>query len=275
MDAMTRNDAVAEHPPVRVNGKRIAEERIARETQHHPAATPEEARQEALLALAVRELLLDEARRLKIEAQPQSTDGKTETEDEALIRGLIEKQIVVPQPDEESCRRYFEANRKRFKSPDLYEARHILIAADPRDEEAFEAAAAKVESLIALLEEAPERFSDLAKEHSDCTSKESGGALGQIAQGQSVPEFETFLFNLEEGQLCPVPVRTRYGAHVLLLDRKILGESLPFETVEQDVAAYLKEESWRRAVHQYISILVGRADIEGLELEGAQSPLVQ
>ena len=275
MDIMSQDASPGQHPPIRVNGKTISEELISRETQHHPASSPAEARQQAALALAVKELLLDEARRLKIEAQPEAADGKRETEEEALIRALIDKQVVVPEPDRASCRRYFEANRNRFKSPDLYEARHILIAADPREGEAFEAAVAKAETLIALLEQAPERFGELAKEHSDCSSKESGGSLGQIAQGQSVPEFETFLFNLEEGQLCPVPARTRYGAHVLQLDRKILGDILPFETIEQEVADYLKEESWRRAVHQYISILAGRAQIEGLEMEGAESPLVQ
>ena len=32
---------------------------------------------------------------------------------------------------------------------------------------------------------------------------------------------------------------------------------------------------WRRAVHQYVSILAGRAQIEGIDMEGAASPLVQ
>ena len=103
----------------------------------------------------------------------------------------------------------------------------------------------------------------------------AGGNLGQLQKGQTVPEFETFLFELEEGQLCPVPVKTRFGAHVLLLERRIEGRQLPFEEVAGRISAYLEEASWRRAVAQYIAILAGQADIQGIDMEGAKSPLVQ
>lgn len=94
-------------------------------------------------------------------------------------------------------------------------------------------------------------------------------------RGQTLPEFETFLFALEEGQLSSVPVKTRYGIHVLRLDRRVAGRTLPFDLVETRIAGFLAEASWRRAVSQYIKILVGRAEINGIDLEGAQSPLVQ
>lgn len=260
---------------IRVNGERIGETAIAREAQNHPASSPDEAWREAALALAVRQILLNEARRLKIEPEPESVDGKIETDDDAMIRQLIDRQVCVPRPDKKSCERYFQSNKAKFFTADLFEPRHILIAADPLDEDDYNRAVEKAGKLIALLQEKPERFSELAAEHSDCTSKETGGSLGQISRGQSVPEFETFLVNLEEGQLCPVAACTRYGAHVIRLDRKIEGEQLPFEAVEERVAAFLEEQSWRRAVHQYIAVLVGQSDIEGLDLEGAQSPLVQ
>ena len=90
-----------------------------------------------------------------------------------------------------------------------------------------------------------------------------------------MPEFETFLFNLEPGQICPVPVKTRFGYHVLRLDRRIEGRQLPFEAVSDQIAAYLREHVWRRAVSQYLQLLVGQAEIRGIALNGASTPLVQ
>jgi peptidyl-prolyl cis-trans isomerase C len=72
-----------------------------------------------------------------------------------------------------------------------------------------------------------------------------------------------------------VAVKTRFGYHVLRLDRRIGGAQLPFEAVRERIAAYLREHVWRRAVSQYLQLLVGQAEIEGIELNGASSPLVQ
>ena len=90
-----------------------------------------------------------------------------------------------------------------------------------------------------------------------------------------MPEFETFLFNLQDGQLCPVPVKSRYGVHVLRLDRRIAGRPLPFERVQPRIAEYLVDSSWRLGVTQYIRLLAGEADIRGVALDGADSPLVR
>lgn len=48
----------------------------------------------------------------------------------------------------------------------------------------------------------------------------------------------------------------------------------PFFEVRDVVAAYLRDMSWGTACSQYVRLLVGRARIEGLDLEGAESPLL-
>jgi peptidyl-prolyl cis-trans isomerase C len=275
---MTIHGPVPERPEdpvaVTVNGVDIHESAIAAETQHHPADSLEAARRNAALALVVRELLLQEADRLTVTA-PNDNDGTRETEEEARIQALLAQEIDRPTADEQACRRYYENNRKRFRSPDLFEARHILFAASHEDETAYAEATQKAEATIEELRENSGRFGALARERSDCTSAKDGGSLGQVGLGDTVPEFETFLTNLEEGQLCPVPVRTRYGAHVLHLDRHIEGVELPYESAAESIAAYLEMETWKRAVHQYLQLLVGNASIEGMDLSGADSPLVQ
>lgn len=259
-----------------VNGVVIAEAAIAAEMQNHPAASAEAARAEAERALAVRELLLQEARRLGLEPVPTAAgDGRERTAEDALIDRLLEQAVAVPEADEASCRRYYENNVRRFRTPDLFEAAHILLAASPDDHEAYEAACQAAEALIAVLQQRPAEFEDLARLRSVCPSSASGGRLGQLGRGQTVPEFETFLFALEPGQLCPVPVKTRYGAHVLRLDHRIEGRQLPFEVVAERIAEYLRDAVWRRASAQYLRILAGRAELRGVDLDGSASPLLQ
>ncbi|MGD9538856.1 MAG: peptidylprolyl isomerase [Gammaproteobacteria bacterium] len=262
--------------PVVVNGHAIGADLIAAEVQNHPASSAEAATREAIRALVVRELLLQEADRLGIAPDPMVDErGRRETEEESRIRQLLEDQVRSPRADEDACRRYYENNPAKFKSPDLFEPVHILLSADPDTGEAYGSAVEEAKAIIARLEERPELFSTIARERSDCPSASEGGRLGQVTAGQTTAEFQTFLLALEEGQLCPVPVKTRYGVHVLRLERKVEGRTLPFEAVRARIARYLEEASWRRAVAQYISILAGRAEIEGAEIGGASSPLVQ
>jgi peptidyl-prolyl cis-trans isomerase C len=264
--------------PAFVNGVEISDHAINAELQYHPAGSVEEAREAATRALVVRELLLQTAaRRGIVQANPPEPGQaeERETDDEALIRTLIAREVTTPEPDAETCRRFYDQNLKRFRSLDLFEAAHILFPADPEDAAATAQARQQAAAALAEVLAAPQRFADLARELSACPSAAQGGNLGQVSRGQTVPEFETFLFNLEPGQICPVPVKTRFGYHVLRLDRRIEGRQLPFEAVSDQIAAYLGEHVWRRAVSQYLQLLVGQAEIRGIALNGASTPLVQ
>jgi peptidyl-prolyl cis-trans isomerase C len=255
---------------ISVNGIAIARDAVAREAQHHPAKKPILAWQSAARALVVRELLLQEAHRLAIQATPRSDGtGRRETEEEALIRALIEREVVTPAPDEQSCRRYYLQNRARFRSPAIYEVAHILIAADKRNPEAFAAAKKEAASVLAALRAQPHRFAELARVHSACPSGAQGGNLGQITAGQTTAEFEEALCTLSPGEVTDEPVGSRYGLHIIRLDRKIDGRDLLFETVATAIADYLHQGVTRRASAQFIARLVSRAEIRGIVLDGA------
>jgi peptidyl-prolyl cis-trans isomerase C len=257
---------------VAVNGVAIPRGLIAREVQHHPARTPVEAWKAAARALAVRELLLQEARRLEIAAEPIADgDGRCETEEEAGIRALIAREVQTPKADAAACRRYYEQNRRRFRSPDIYETAHILFAADAADAEAYARARTAAQSALATLREHPETFAALAQAHSACPSAAQGGNLGQIIAGQTTPAFERALFALAPGTIAPEPVATRYGFHIVRLDRKHAGRDLPFELVAGRIAEYLEERVRRRALAQYIARLARAADIEGIDLASAEA----
>lgn len=252
---------------VSVDGVVIPHAAISAEAQHHPASSPAEAFRMAAEALVVRELLLSEARAAGVAADPQrDARGRMETEEDALIRTLLEQQVDTPAADEAACRRYYDNNPERFGTGSIYEARHILVAAPVEDREARAKAKESAQTLIAELAADPNRFAELARTFSACPSREVGGNLGQLTPGSTVPEFETMLAQLGEGELCPVPVPTRFGFHVVRLDRAIPSRQLPFDAVRDRIAVYLEAASWSRAVSQFIGLLAERADIAGIVL---------
>jgi peptidyl-prolyl cis-trans isomerase C len=268
--AIHGDSAFAKPATVSVNGIVIPRDAIAQETQHHPADKPIHAWQAAARALVIRELLLQEARRLDVEAEPAvDSQGRRETDDEASIRCLIEREVTTPEPDEATCRRYHDQNRAHFRSPALYEAAHILFAAREDDGVGFATARAQAEAVLARLREHPDQFGELARLHSACPSGAQDGNLGQIGAGQTTAEFEKALFALEPGAVTERPIATRYGLHIIRLDRKIEGREFPFELVADRIADYLRESVRRRAAAQYIARLMSSAAITGVASEGA------
>ncbi len=252
---------------VSVNGVPVPHDEISREAQNHPSPTPIAAWTAAARALAVRELLLQEARRSGLEAEPLSDgEGRTETDDEASIRILIEREVSVPTPDEAACRRYYEQNRRRFRSADVYEAAHILIAAPPHDQSAYAAARGRAATLIAAVRDAPERFAELALVYSACPSKAVAGNLGQLSAGDTTPEFDKALRAMTPGETSAEPVASRFGYHIIRLDRKIEGRQLPFEHVRDRIADYLIDRTRRTAIAQFVARVAARADVRGVDL---------
>ena len=252
---------------VSVNGVAISAGEINLESANYEGGTIPERQHQAALALVMRELLRQRA----VECDLLDATGAP---DDSVIDELLERELDLPQPDEVACRRYFEQNRARFRGEDRAELRHILLPAHPDDPEERGQVCRRAEALIGSLRNGSGDFAELAREHSVCPSRAQGGALGWIGRGQTVPEFESTVLRLPVG-LAGKPLESRFGWHVVdVLDRQT-GVPLPFSQVQGDIARYLAEETRSRAIRQYLQLLVGRAEIEGLDLAGAASPLVR
>jgi peptidyl-prolyl cis-trans isomerase C len=259
-------------PSISVNGTVIRRAAIAREAQYHPAPSASASWRKAAQALVLRELLLQEAQRQAIAATPQvDGEGRRETDEEASIRALVEREVRVPWPSPEELRRYYEANVGKFRSPDIVEARHILVAARAQEKERLAVARERAAALAAELAANPGSFADLARAHSDCQSAAEGGFLGQLTEGQTTPEFAAALAALGDGETTREPVETRYGFHIIHRHRSLPGKLLPFKAVEERIRDYLTERARRTATAQYLARLVSRADIAGIAMAGAEA----
>ncbi|MEK9804394.1 MAG: peptidylprolyl isomerase, partial [Curvibacter sp.] len=70
-------------------------------------------------------------------------------------------------------------------------------------------------------------------------------------------------------------VHSRFGLHVVEVQQREAGADQPFEAVHGAIAMTLRQQSYVTALRQYLALLAGQAQIEGVALDAADTPLVQ
>lgn len=259
-------------PDLIVNGEAVPHTVVAAEVQNHDAPTgkPGIAWRKAARAVAIRTLLLQEARVRRLTADPlEVAPGKFETEEEALIRSLLDTEVDVAPIPEATVRTEYDRDPDRFRAPPLWEVSHILIACDPKDTQAVAEAKSRADQLAARLVKSPKSFARMATENSDCGSRNNGGALGQLGQGDTVPEFEAALRGLHEGEMTSAPVQSRFGWHIIRMDAVAEGSTLPYETVRQKIADAIEKATWAKNARAFVRTLTATADVSGVDLSAS------
>ncbi|WP_322996315.1 peptidylprolyl isomerase [Castellaniella sp.] len=247
---------------ITVNDITITEADILAEVPNHEHDT--NPRLAAGQELVLRELIRQRGADLDIRADT----------DEALLAAVLAEDVRTPQADEASCRRYYEQHAEEFREGDLIEVWHILFQATAGlDVQKLRSHANQ--HLAELHRQGMGQFVHFARQFSNCPTGAQGGSLGELTRGEMVPEFEKAVFAMPEYTLWGELIETRFGFHIVRTGRKIEGHVLPFESVHERLATWLEESSYRRAVHQYLQQLVGGAQIQGIPMQGSDSPLVQ
>ena len=105
-------------------------------------------------------------------------------------------------------------------------------------------------------------FAELAAKNSgDPGSKNNGGELGWMPEGQTVPPFEAAMKSLEPGELSEL-VETRYGYHIIKLQDRRGAGAIPYEEVEERIEEFLKKRGLQERIQQELELLRGTATIE-------------
>jgi peptidyl-prolyl cis-trans isomerase C len=157
--------------------------------------------------------------------------------DEAALRDYIRDSLLVQRAVEAiqgdinvtdaDVRAFYDENQEQFTQPEQVCVHHILL---PDEETAAE--------VYAQLEGGGD-FEALARENStDPGSAESGGDLGCISPGQTVPEFEEAAFGAEVGETTE-PVQSQFGFHIIRVDERQPSEVAPFAEVRAQVREQL------------------------------------
>jgi peptidyl-prolyl cis-trans isomerase C len=197
-----------------------------------------------------------------------------------VIEAMTDDEVSSPLPSDDECRRYYDANKTHFIAGQALHVRHILFAVTPGVN--VHALTQRAEAaLLELIRKdvAPGRFAQLAAELSNCPSSAEGGDLGWVTPEDCAPELANELFHQSDSRwgmgVHPRLVHTRFGLHIIEVLSRKKGTLPPYEEVEASIRQRLTHQSRATALRQYMRLLVGQAKVEGIELEGADSPLVQ
>ena len=72
-----------------------------------------------------------------------------------------------------------------------------------------------------------------------------------------------------------IHLRVACALHVVQVLEREAGLAQPWESVQSAVRLALQQQTYITALRQYLSLLAAQAELVGVELEAADSPLVQ
>lgn len=176
---------------------------------------------------------------------------------------LLVSQITadLPAPTEDEIKAQYDTHTSEYVEPDKVLAQHILIKATPDDPTELAIARSRLEEIRSKVQQGAS-FSDQAAMHSECPSgKQTGGSLGWIARGMTVPEFEKALFSMKVGELSDI-VTTQFGLHLIFKADEEDGGPADFEDVHDKIRDFLQHTRRGAAISALVKTLRANAVLE-------------
>jgi peptidyl-prolyl cis-trans isomerase D len=147
----------------------------------------------------------------------------------------LRQSLQIP---DDMLKQQFQANIEQYQVPNQVHVQHILFKTVGKTDAEVEEIKKKAEDVLKQAKKGA-KFDELAKKYSeDPGSKDKGGDLSWIRQGQTVPEFEKTAFSLAPGQISDL-VKTQYGFHIIKVLEKETAHTKPFEQVKDSIRAPL------------------------------------
>jgi peptidyl-prolyl cis-trans isomerase D len=170
----------------------------------------------------------------------------------------------TPQITDQQAQQYYQQHLKDYQVPDQVKVRHILISVPKGADAKTDAAAkAKAEDVLKQLR-AGGNWAELAKKYSDDPgSKDTGGELGFLQHGVTVPEFDKAAFSLNPGQISDL-VKTQFGYHIIQTEEKQTAHTKPFDEVRGTILATMVRDQEAQAAQAFATSLVSEAQKSGL-----------
>lgn len=203
-----------------------------------------EGRKVVLNQLIGNKLLLLDAKRNLLEAEPEFKAQLAKLKDSLLASYATEKAISAVRVSDKDAEDYYNNNKERFVSEETVNASHILVDSEE-----------KANEILAKINAGEISFEDAAVENSSCPSKANGGNLGDFGRGQMVPEFDKAVFEMEVGTICAAPVKTQFGYHLIKLNAKNEPSEMPFESISAEIKEALLAEKRRAAYESKVNQL--------------------
>jgi len=141
---------------------------------------------------------------------------------------------------DQELRAYYDEHIARYRIQNRARVSHILFKTVGKTDAEAEEIRIKAEAVLKKAK-AGAKFEDLAKQNSEDTTKDAGGDLGWIVQGQTVPEFEKAAFTLAKGSISDL-VKTQYGFHIIRVNDRENARTQSFDEVRAQILPLLSNE---------------------------------
>jgi parvulin-like peptidyl-prolyl isomerase len=250
-----------------VNGTKIEAEEVQKVvmegTQGAFPNLPKEKQDELLNniveGMIIQELVYEDAKKkglLETEEYKAELAGMLKRLERQLATRAWEKDIFNNiKVDEKEVRSHYEKNIDEYDVSETVHARHILVPSEAE-------AQGIIDELKRLKGEAlKERFISLALKKSKGPSGPKGGDLGRFPHGQMVPEFDTAVFALKEGEITTSPVKTQFGYHVIYLEEKFAPKKYTFDEVKSFIEKQLRANKFKAEIDKQSNALHDNAKI--------------
>jgi peptidyl-prolyl cis-trans isomerase D len=133
----------------------------------------------------------------------------------------------------------YQQDIQQYQVPNRVKVDHILLMTVGKTPAEVEEIHQKAEDVLKQANKKGANFEELAKKYSeDPGTKDKGGDLGWITQGQTVPEFEKVAFSLPKGSISDL-VKTQYGFHIIKVLDKETAHTKTFDEVKDSIRAPL------------------------------------
>ncbi|MGA2400482.1 MAG: peptidylprolyl isomerase [Syntrophobacteraceae bacterium] len=178
------------------------------------------------------------------------------------IKKLIDQELgpkIAVTPEE--AKAFYDANPDVFKTPEMVRASHILVKVDQKASAEEKAKALEKIKGIQKRIQGGEDFATVAKEVSDCPSKENGGDLNFFQKGQMVGPFDNAAFSMKPGDTSDI-VETEFGYHIIRVTDKKSPGTMSFDEIRPRIEQHLRAEKMSREIPQYIEAFKSKAKIE-------------
>jgi len=186
--------------------------------------------------LVDRRAIIIAARRDGFDKDPAVRRQIARATDTALQNALLTREIAPGLTDEAIKARYDRDVAGKSGDQEAH-ARHILV---PDEDTA--------KKIVQELKGGAD-FAELAKKYStDPAGSTNGGDLGFFKRGDMLPEFAEAAFSLKPGTYTEIPVKTRFGWHVIKLEELRTAPPPSFEQVKDEVRQQLIQEGVARVL---------------------------
>lgn len=254
-----------------VNGQKITRDELTKKLWWQYGA-------QGLTEAIDEKLLLEEAARLGIKADPKDLDArfanlsagyadKTQFEKNLAsvgwttqdLRELLRRQMLIRgaviaaarlQVADEDAKAFFEKNKEKMGAPESVKLGQIFVNTKAEADDAYLALSAGAD------------FAKLsALKSTDANLKKNNGSLGYISRGMLLPEIEKEIFAMKPGQYTRA-ITTGNGFSIFRVEELKAGQEASFEKVKEELKTALLNQAITQKLPELAAELRQKAKIE-------------